>query len=477
MTGIRERAGRPRPTAVATVLLAASIFAVDTFTSFSFAIAVLYVLVVFLAANVFDRRRVLQVGGVCILLILIAFLARHDLGEPGPVARALMSTVAVVVATGLIWQNMKSTEAIAGQAALLDLTHDAIFARAPDDRISSWNRGAEAMYGWSKEEAIGRRSTELLGIEAADRWAGANEILAATGRWEGQVRQQRRDGGQLVVLCRWSLQRDAAGAPRTILETHSDVTERVEAEAALDRMRDELAHSARLSTLGELTASIAHEINQPLAAISASGEACLRWLRRDEPDIAETTASVERMVTSAQRASQIVSRLRALVRRSGSERSRLVVDDLVEEVRPLLQRELRAHKVSLAVERDGTGTAIVGDRIQLQQVLINLMVNAMQAMDAVTDRPRELKVAVVPEAGDEARVLITVSDTGPGFAAGEGEQLFSPFFTTKPQGMGIGLSICRRIVEAHGGRITAAPAEPAGAIFTISLPAAEEDQA
>lgn len=470
----QSRPPLPRTIVVAT-LLATAIFAIDVLTPFSFAIAVLYVLVVLVASGTLDRRLVLIVGGLCIALVLIAFVARHDLGETGALARAGVSVVAVLVATALILKNIRGTEVLASQAALLDLTHDAIFARSPDDVILSWNKGAEFMYGWTEAEAVGRRAAELLGADPSEARAEADGDPIANELWERQVRRSTRDGHQRIVLCRSAVERDPSGATRRIVETHSDVTERVEAELALEKGREELAHTARLSTLGELVASIAHEINQPLAAISASGDACLRWLRRDEPEIVEATASAERMAAGARRASDIVSRLRALARRSDPEQKRLVVNDLLDGVLPLLEREIRIHQIALRIERDRRHAEVVGDQIQLQQVLINLMINAMQAMDGVTDRPRNLGLAVatVREAETD-RVVITVSDNGPGLPSEMTDNLFSPFFTTKPQGMGIGLSICRRIVEAHGGRITAMPAHPTGAVLAVSLPVAEE---
>ena len=463
------------PAAFIAVLLTIVIFLVDTFTPHGFAIAVLYALIVMLVATFLDRRGILIVALFCIVLTAVGFLAVHSFASSGPVARAVVSICAIVIATVLTLRNEESTKALTAQAALLDLTHDAIFTRTPDDIITYWNRGAEELYGWSSHEAVGRRASELLHDESRAAWDEASAILVATGRWEGEMRKVRRDGEQVQVACRWSLQRDHRGGPLAILETHNDVTAQVQTEMALDRARAELLHVSRVTALGELTASIAHEVNQPLAAVTASGEACLRWLRRDVPDLDEATTSVERMIGAARRASEVVARLRALARQSSADYTPLVVDQVIEEVLPLVRRELTAHDVALEVTANSSGATIMGDRVQLQQVLINLIVNGIQAMDGIGDRPREMHIATSRVTSDDVRsVLVTVRDTGPGFSPDDAQKLFSAFFTTKPQGMGLGLSICRKIVEAHDGRIWSTRGEPFGAIFNISLPLPEE---
>ncbi|MGE0034550.1 MAG: nitrogen regulation protein NR(II) [Xanthobacteraceae bacterium] len=461
--------------AVAALALTAVIFAVDTFTPLGFAVAVLYALIVMMVASFLDRRGILIVAGICISLTLIAFFTTHHFREAGPLARAAVSISAIVIATVLTVKNKEFTDALAAQAALLDLTHDAIFTRTQDDVITYWNRGAELLYGWDSREAMGRHASELLESESSVAWKEAHAILVATGRWEGEMQTVRRDGEHVQVSCRWSLERDSRGVPLAVLETHSDITGRVQTELALDRAKNELVHISRVTALGELTASIAHEINQPLAAVTASGEACLRWLRRDVPDLNEATSSVERMIAAARRASEVVARLRALARQSNADYSRLEIDPMIEEILPLVRREVAAHNVDLEVDA-ASGAMILGDRVQLQQVLINLIVNGIQAMEGNGTRPREMRIATSRVASDDGgnSVLITVSDTGSGFSAEIEQKLFSAFFTTKPQGMGIGLSLCRRIIEAHNGRIWPTRREPTGATFNVSLPLQEE---
>ena len=228
-----------------------------------------------------------------------------------------------------------------------------------------------------------------------------------------------------------------------------------------------------MTTLGELTASIAHEVNQPLAAVVANAEACLRWLDRETPDLDEARRSVEWVINDGNRASEVIRRVRALANKTDIEKVPLDVNDVVREVIALVQRELISHQVSLRTELAPALPMILGDRVQLQQVIINLVMNGIEAMQPVTDRPREL---VIRSRRDEAqRVLVSVTDCGVGISAENADRLFNAFFTTKSGGMGMGLSICRSIVEAHGGRLSASRNEGPGATFQFVLPLHQED--
>ncbi len=247
-----------------------------------------------------------------------------------------------------------------------------------------------------------------------------------------------------------------------------DVTAAKRAEQALDEMRAELAHVTRVATLGELTASIAHEVNQPLAGIVTNGQAGLRWLGRATPDLEEVRAAVTRMISDAQRASDVVRRLRDLAKKATPQTAALDINEMIGDAVAVVQRELLNHRVALHLDLAPEVPAVAGDRIQLQQVIINLMVNGMQAMEARSDRPRQLVLQSRLDGGTD--VEITVTDTGSGIAPEDMARLFNPFFTTKSQGMGMGLSICRSIVEAHGGRVWASTPAGAGACFHVALP-------
>ena len=248
-----------------------------------------------------------------------------------------------------------------------------------------------------------------------------------------------------------------------------------QAELALRQAQTELAHVTRITTLGELTASIAHEVNQPLAAIVTNGAACLRWLAPQPPDLAEARGAVECMISDGHRASEVIQRLRALCQKTDPQKTRLDINDVIEEALLLVQREVLDHRVVLLRDLARAVTPVLGDRVQLQQVIINLVMNGMEAMADVTDRPRDLLIRSQQRAPDQ--VLVTVQDSGIGIAPQNADRLFGSFYTTKPCGMGMGLSISRSIIEAHDGRLWAAPNSGPGATFQFTLPSYRQPDA
>jgi C4-dicarboxylate-specific signal transduction histidine kinase len=248
-----------------------------------------------------------------------------------------------------------------------------------------------------------------------------------------------------------------------------DVTAAKRTEARIHEAQAQVAHVARVTSLGALSASIAHEVNQPLAAIVSHGEASLRWLNRDVPRLDEVASSIRHVIANGKRASEIVQRVRSLTGKTEQQKSLLNLNQLVEEVMPLVHSEAARHRAQLRLNLAADLPAIHGDPIQLQQVIINLVINAIQAMSAVEGRPRVAVVATRPDGTDN--VLLEVQDTGPGLDPEHAPQIFEAFFTTKPGGMGMGLSICRSIIEAHGGQLSAeSPASEPGAIFRCTLP-------
>ncbi|MFC0577565.1 sensor histidine kinase [Paraburkholderia solisilvae] len=256
-----------------------------------------------------------------------------------------------------------------------------------------------------------------------------------------------------------------------------DVTEARNVQDALHRSLAELAHVTRITTLGELSASIAHEVSQPIAAIMTNGDAGMRWLERDEPQLHEVREALGNMLRDARRAGGIVQRIRTLARKSAPNRAPFELNALIEESVMLIQREIGVHAVELDLQLAQGELMIVGDRVQLQQVLINLMMNAIQAMAsmvAVAGRPRRLALRSSRTADHEVRV--DVEDSGPGIAEADLQQLFQPFFTTRAEGMGMGLSICRSIVESHRGRIRAAAQPGCGATMSFVLPISAQEE-
>ena len=269
---------------------------------------------------------------------------------------------------------------------------------------------------------------------------------------------------------------DASGNFLGYRGTGTDITATIRADHAEQALRSaqaELAHVTRVTTLGELTTSIAHEVNQPLAAVISNAEACLRWLDHETPNLAAARRSAEWVIDDGNRASEVIRRVRALAKKTDIEKVSLDLNSVVKEVITLVQRELSSHSVSLRKELAPTLPMILGDRVQLQQVIINLVMNGIEAMEPVRDRPREL---VIRSGQDETRrVFVSVTDCGVGISAENASRLFNAFFTTKSSGLGMGLSICRSIVEAHGGRLSVCRNEGPGATFQFVLPLHQED--
>ena len=510
---------------------------------------------------------------------------------------ALIAFLATAVAVTLLVRHAKRLgDAAREQARLLDLSHDTVFVHDTSGVITYWNHAAEELYGWKKAEALGKISHLLLHTRFPVSLDDTMDALLKTGRWEGELIHTKRNGSQVVVASRWSLQRNASGHPISALETNNDITLRKRAEEALHRSQaaylaeaqklsltgsfgwnpasgevfwseqsfrifgydpaitptvelvlqrvypddvplvnkvidraingeqefdcehrllmpdgsvkhlhvvahvvtddpgkrqfvgaimdvtatklaaqklheaqTELARVTRVTTLGELSASIAHEVSQPLAAIVTNGEACLRWLGLASPELAEAQACITRMIGEGRRANEIVRHVRKLTKKDSAQKTRLNLNDVINDVVCLTQREVLSHKVSLGLRLDSGLPQLMGDRVQLQQVIINLVMNAIQSMDGIHDRPRDLLIE--SRMSEDANLVVAVHDSGSGIDPENADQLFVAFFTTKPNGLGMGLSICKSIVEAHGGRMWASSKSGEGATFQISLPA------
>jgi PAS domain S-box-containing protein len=249
-----------------------------------------------------------------------------------------------------------------------------------------------------------------------------------------------------------------------------DVTERKQAEEALHKAQAELAHVTRVTTLGEMTASIAHEINQPLAAVVNNASACLRWLAASNLEEARQSAAL--VIADGHRAGEIINRIRALINKAPPQKDWLDINETIIEVIALARSEAQKNRVSLQSQLSSDLPLILADRIQLQQVILNLMINAIEAMNGINDAPRELLVSSAK--GDSQGVLVTVRDSGPGLDPKSLDHLFDAFYTTKPQGMGMGLAISRSIIEAYGGRLWATANEGRGATFQFTLPTGGE---
>jgi signal transduction histidine kinase len=264
---------------------------------------------------------------------------------------------------------------------------------------------------------------------------------------------------------------NASGDLTQFVGTAMDVTERKRAEQERERLRQvqaDLAHLSRVTTMGELTASLAHEIKQPIAAAVTDAKTCLRWLGRDEPDLAEAREAAARIIKDVTRASDIISSLSLLFKKGALQRELVDVNELIREMITLLRSEANRYSISIRIELAEDLPKVMADRVQLQQVFMNLMLNGIDAMKGTTDGGE----LTIKSEVDDGQLLISVSDTGVGLPPEQAEEIFKAFFTTKDKGTGMGLPISRSIIESHGGRLWAAIASGRGAAFHFTLPAA-----
>lgn len=338
-------------------------------------------------------------------------------------------------------------------------------------RVVDVNDKSVALFGAPREELLGSVSRFW---PRSSEGVFAESVFAALERrhsYEAEARFCKADGTEFDALFTTCYPRD--GVKRgTVLVGIVDISDRLAAQDALRKAEADLAHAARVSTLGELTASIAHEVNQPLAAIVTNGEAGLRWINRAEPDLEEARAAMGRMIVEGQRASDIISRIRALASNKDPQRAPVALNGAIEDAALLLKRELAAHDVRLILALSPDVGEVSGDRVQLQQVVINLAMNGIQAIGGQAMGGRDVRDLILSTRREGEAVVLEVADTGPGVAAQDVKTLFNAFYSTKATGMGMGLSICRSIVEAHGGSIAVEAAPGGGAMFRVVLPAA-----
>jgi PAS domain S-box-containing protein len=341
----------------------------------------------------------------------------------------------------------------------------------PAFRFLTANPAFLAMLGYSSEELQQLSFLDTYTEENRDKCRVALHELreGARFKYEIETQYQRKDGTSLPVNTYLSAVGGRAPKQLAFLMVTVDITARREAEDALRAAQSELARVARLTTVGAMAASIAHEINQPLASIVTNGNAGLRWLARSEPNLEEARSAFGRVVKEGHRAAQIITGIRAMFRKESSERSPVGINELVCDVVSTSLGELKRRRISLALELFDDISPVQADRVQLQQVLVNLFTNAIDSMASVADRPHTLNVR--SERLDEW-ALISIQDSGTGIAPEQAERIFDAFYTTKPKGIGLGLSISRSIVESHGGRLSVSPVQPYGSVFQIMLPAA-----
>jgi PAS domain S-box-containing protein len=339
-----------------------------------------------------------------------------------------------------------------------------------DGRPMAVNPALQRMLGYTADEL---RTRSLMDLTYEDDLVLSRASLAALvegtrQQYDLQKRYRRQDGRVIWVNASGSVVPGSDRMPRFLVEIIEDITDRKLAEDSLRKAQAELAHVTRLTTMGELAASIAHEVNQPLAAVITNGNASLRWLAAHTPNVEEARAAVQRIIRDGHRAADVIQRVRALLQKTAPQKAWVDLNEVIHEVLTIAHSEVRRHGVALRTELATGLPPVRGDRIQLQQVLLNLVMNGLEAMSAVVDRPRELLIrsgTLGPQG-----IVVAVRDAGIGLEPQTLDRIFDAFFTTKPEGMGMGLSISRTIIEAHGGRLWATPHDGPGATFQLTLP-------
>jgi len=446
--------------------------------------------VVLLSASIWQRRGVLLATGGCLALTFLSYALTHSDAFSGAASgRLLVGLLAISVTAVLVLRGQAATnellareEALRRSEAFLAGTQrisktGSFSFKAPSGEMY-WSDEAARIYGYPLD--VQPTMARILAHTAPEDRSIVQAAIDRTLRCEGEIDVRHRllmPDGELKyvhVLSRPSHTRDGECE---YLGALTDVTEAVLAEQALHRSQVQLAHATRVTMLGELAASIAHEVNQPLAAISTNGEACLRWLNRPQPELDEAKATVTSILEASARATGVIRRIRALARRSDPQYVELDLKSVVEESVDMVRRELNTHHVALMLGLTPDLPPVNGDRVQLQQVFINLLMNAMQAMHAC--RPGQAVLTVQTQRNPDGALQVSISDSGPGIPASAVPRLFEAFYSTKEDGMGMGLPICRSIIENHGGRIWVkqpAPDSPvAGATILFTLPVHEPD--
>jgi PAS domain S-box-containing protein len=374
-------------------------------------------------------------------------------------------------------EELRESEALKG--SILEAALDCIISTDGESRIIEWNSAAEQTFGLTREAVLGQDLADLIiPPEYRERHRQGMAHYLATG--EGPVLNRRielealrADGSRFPVEL--AISPISSGKKPRFTAYLRDITlrKRAEAEARESERRyregqKELAHANRVTTMAQLTGSIAHEVNQPIAATVISAQAALRWLARQSPDLDKVRQLLAQIVKNSTRASEVIHRIRDLIQKAPPRQDLLEINGPIREVIELTRAEAMKNRVSITADLADSLPLVRGDRVQLQQVMLNLILNAIDALNSVSDGEREVLISTgSAESGD---VLVTVRDSGPGLGAAASERVFEAFYTTKATGMGMGLSICRSIVDAHGGRIWASANVPQGAVFQFTLP-------
>lgn len=453
------------------LVVACGIFVINSQTHTDWAPTLLYITLLLMAANLFSINVVIGVALFSIALLTVLFLYNGHYARWESITGFFRCLTALSAITFLALRSKYAADSLRHNEAYLigaqRLSQTGSVGFRGDSQAMSWSEELARIFEYPPHQAptvamVMERThpdDRHLAHEVFEKALNRAPLIEVKHRLlmpDGRIKHIHMIASLVVTRGRFEY-----------LGAVMDVTASKRAEDALFHAQSQLAHVTRITALGELAASIAHEVNQPLTAITSSGEACRRWLDRPEPDLVEARQSLDRIVSSACRASEVISRIRALSRKSDPLRKPESLDVIVNETLGLVQHELSRHSVRTRVELSVLGAQINADRVQLQQVIINLIINACHAMDSIAADQRLLRVRTWL---DGSEVLLEVADQGVGIDEKDLPNLFQPFFTTKPDGLGMGLSICRSIIDFHRGRLWATSKPGHGTTFTCALP-------
>ncbi|TDN78622.1 sensor histidine kinase [Stakelama pacifica] len=486
------------------IILIIGIFSLDTFTSFAGAIAVLYVLPMMLLARNTDRAGSLLAGLLCAGLTLISFLFNH-LPSPSLTAimRMLVSLAANAITIWLIQGTQRSFDSLRASEhrhrriinglAIAIWEHDfrqvdqalgSLRAAGITDLNAHFSANPElvdALRRLVRITDVNQKALDLLGFEdAEDFYSHLHEFLpnddvsfaeflialdARAPVFQSETSVRRRDGTMVDIIVAIGI--PATGTLDRVVASILEVTERNRMAASIETMRLQLERAQRTTAIGQMSAMIAHEINQPLSAVRSYAAAASRWIARPEPDLVETTSALGKLVGAVDHVQEVIQRVRALSGQAQHALKPVSPDDLLISLTPLLQREANEYFGRVSYHLNASHAAIIGDTILLQQVIINLVRNAFQAMEDVDPCDRIVRIASSVAGG---AVTLTVSDHGPGWEEEAMARLLEPFQTTRREGMGLGLAICRDAIQVHGGTMTVRNLPIGGAAVDLRIP-------
>lgn len=461
-------------------LFGAVVLALLTYVCFRFqanstTVALLYlivIVVVSLTSSFIPAAFVSIVAYIFLDSFFTAPLFRPAMREPLDVVAPIAFLTTSFVITRLMSRVRKSFQEIQALKDQLRLAIDTIpglvWSALPDGSAEFLNQRWLEYTGLSLEEGLDWGGKVAVHPEDLARFMDEWKAALADGKpLETEARLRRADGEYRWLLIRAVPLRDETGKIVKWYGASVDIEDRKRAEETLRKAQAELSHVTRVTTMGELAASIAHEVNQPLSAIVNNGSACLRWLASENPNLDEAREAAQRVIRDGNRAGEVIVRIRALLRKTDTEKARLDINQTIREVVTLTRNEATGKGVAIRMELAAGLPSVLGDRVQLQQVILNLVMNGVDAMTSVVGRPRELLISSRQHESD--KVLVAVRDSGVGLDGQNLEKIFNAFYSTKSQGLGMGLAISRSIVEDHDGRLWAVQNDGPGATFQFTL--------